>query len=97
MYQYMSKSIISNDKVCYVCGETRLLHKHHIFFGTANREQSEKYGCWVWLCYAHHNGSNAGVHFNKKLDDRLKRTAQEKFIEKYKDKDFRTIFGKNYL
>lgn len=93
----MSKSIISNNKCCYVCGETRLLHKHHIFFGNANREKSEKYGCWVWLCYPHHNGSNAGVHFNKRLDDRLKKIAQQKFNEVYKNKDFRSIFGKNYL
>ena len=93
----MSKSIISNVKQCYICGETRTLHKHHIFSGTANRQQSEKYGCWIWLCYAHHNGSNSGVHFNKKLDDRLKKIAQEKFNEIHQNKDFRIIFGKNYL
>ena len=93
----MSKSIISNDKCCYVCGVTRTLHRHHIFFGNANREQSERYGCWVWLCYAHHNGSNAGVHYNKKLDDRLKIIAQKKFEIHFANKDFRSVFGKNYL
>ena len=80
-----------------MCGSTYILHKHHIFFGTANRKLSEKYGCWCYLCARHHNMSDNGVHSNKPLDTKLKKFAQEKFIEAYPDLDFLKIFGKNYL
>ena len=95
----MSNSIISNERYCYFCGTPYNLHKHHIFYGTANRQKSEKYGCWVYLCYMHHNGSNAGVHFNKKLDTELKQRAQCAFEAHYHctRAAFVNIFGKNYL
>lgn len=110
------KSIISNEKRCFVCDnaslhkyhiveerdkkrcfvyDNTLLHKHHIFEGR-NRNNSEKYGLWVYLCLAHHNMSNKGVHFNKQLDLELKQLAQMKFQETY-NKDFLSIFFRNYL
>lgn len=91
------QSIISNERECLVCGSTYNLHKHHIFFGSANRKLSEKYGCWCYLCARHHNMSNEGVHFNKPLDTKLKEYTQRKFNEVYPDLDFMRIFGKNYL
>ena len=91
------KSIISNERECLVCGSTYNLHKHHIFFGTANRKLSEQYGCWCYLCARHHNMSESGVHFSKPLDIKLKKFAQERFNEAYPELDFRKIFGKNYL
>ena len=93
----MSKSIISNEKKCLVCHLPYQLHRHHIFFGTSNRKNSEKYGCWCYLCARHHNMSNDGVHFDKNLDLRLKQMAQKKFEETYPDLDFLKIFGRNYL
>ena len=94
----MSRSIISNERVCYICETPSVLHKHHIFYGTANRKNSEKYGCWVYLCANHHNMSNAGVHFDKDFDRFLKRLAQIKFEEcNGSREDFIKIFGKNYL
>lgn len=89
------ESIIQNKKECYVCKSTLNLHKHHIFEGR-NRNNSEKYGCWCWLCARHHNMSDAGVHFNKELDIRLKQTTQKAFESKYKE-DFISIFRRNYL
>ena len=91
------ESIMSAEKECLLCGTKVGLHKHHIFFGTANREISEEYGCWCWLCYYHHNGSSDGVHFNKEFDKRLKKATQLKFMERYPDKDFIKIFGRSYL
>lgn len=93
----MSKSIVSNERICLVCSTTHNLHKHHIFFGTGKRSLSEKYGCWCYLCGIHHNLSNAGVHFNKALDDELKIMCQKKFIKVYPDLDFLKIFGRSYL
>lgn len=93
----MSESIISNERVCLVCGTTLNLHRHHIFYGMAKRKISEKYGCWCYLCAIHHNLSNAGVHFNKELDIELKQMAQKRFNEVYPDLDFLKTFGRNYL
>ena len=93
----MTKSIVSNERRCWVCKTEYGLHRHHIFYGP-NRKWSEKYGCWVYLCGKHHNLSNEGVHFNKYLDERLKKYTQERFEAHLGTRDdFRRIFGKSYL
>ena len=88
------RSIVQKEKECWVCRRRDQLHYHHIFYGTANRKLSEKYGMKVWLCYEHHTGP-AGVHFNKGLDQMLKAYAQEIFEQTY-DIPFVEVFGKNY-
>lgn len=94
----MSKSIISNDRVCLVCGSIFNLHKHHIFYGRGNRKLSEKYGCWCYLCGTHHNLSDRGVHFNKDLDLRLKQECQRVWELKHGGREkFIKTFGKSYL
>jgi hypothetical protein len=91
------KSIIQNEKECYVCHTTYNLHDHHIIYGTSNRKQSEKYGLKVWLCQEHHTG-RTGVHFKPDLDLHLKQLAQEKFEALYgANTSFREIFGRNFL
>ena len=93
----MAKSIVNNEKKCWVCGAEYGLHKHHIYMGVANRRLSEKWGCWVYLCYEHHEG-NTGVHHNRDLDLRLKQFAQEVFEARIGTRDdFRAIFGKSYI
>lgn len=84
------KSIIQKEKECYICKNT-FVEEHHIFYGTANRKLSEKYGLKVWLCPYHHRGTVNGVHFNKELDGKLRKVAEEKFVEKY-PYDFRRLF-----
>lgn len=107
------KSIIQDEKKCFITGRTYWLEEHHIFFGRAYRKLSEKYGLKVWLTRELHRGSS-GVHFNRELDLKLKRIAQEKFEEAYTFKDlpykaiatlkqgdmrsaFINMFGENYL
>ena len=91
-------SIMSNDRKCYVCGYTQGIHKHHIFFGTANRKISEQDGCWCYLCAVHHNMSRVGVHFNRDLDLKIKRECQEKWEENFGTReDFIKRYGKSYL
>lgn len=91
-------SLLSNEKVCYICNAPHNIHKHHIYAGVGRRDNSEKYGCWVYLCAAHHNMSDYGVHFNKTLDLDLKKLCQERWEEKYGSReDFRRVFGKSYL
>ncbi len=92
------ESIMSNEKICFICDATEGLHRHHIFYGTANRKLSEQYGCWCYLCGRHHNLSMMGVHYNTAVDLRLKQMCQEKWEAKYGDrKAFIQTFGKSYL
>lgn len=93
----MSKSIISNNRECLVCGTVFNLHKHHIY-GGSRRNTSEKYGCWCYLCARHHNWSDFGVHYDKQFDIRLKKLCQQKLIERgWTTEHFIEEFGRNYL
>ena len=85
--------------MCYVCKTTQGLHMHHIFYGLANRKQSEKWGCTCYLCGKHHNLSNDGVHFNKALDDLLKQECELWCLKTYgwTIDDFIKEFGRNYI
>lgn len=95
----MSKSIMSNERECLVCGTPLNLHRHHIFHGSANRKKSEKYGCWCWLCARHHNMSEHGVHADNLLDLKLKKICQQR-LERFHGwtrERFIETFGRNYL
>lgn len=93
----MSKSILQDKKRCIICHNSNI-EEHHVFFGTANRKLSEKYGLKVYLCPEHHRGTK-GVHGRdgKTLDTYLKELAQSKFEEKESREKFRQIFGISYL
>lgn len=97
------KSILHDKKdgTCYLC---MLLHgdysrkttqEHHVFYGTANRRLSEKYGLKVYLCLAHHEYGSEAVHQNKEICLMLKRTAKKAFVQRWPELDFRSIFGKD--
>ena len=91
------KSILQENKECFVCKKTQNLHLHHIFFGK-NRKISDKNGFVCYLCYEHHEGQT-GVH-NKNgncLDDYLKKTCQERFERLHSREEFRKLIGKSYL
>lgn len=91
------RSIIQDEKECYICRTKENLHEHHIIHGTANRKQSEKYGLKVWLCAYHHNMSGDSVHANARLDNEFKKLAQQYFEKEHSREEFRQIFGKSYL
>lgn len=97
----MQRYSIITDKLeeCYVCKTTHNIHKHEIFFGTGKRQLSIKYGLVVPLCGRHHNLSNAGVHFDSMLNEKLHKIGQEKAMKHYEwtTKDFIRIFGRSYL
>lgn len=88
-----TESIITKENKCFICGFRGHLHIHHVFGGTSNRKNSEKYGLKVPLCWEDHEGTN-GVHNNRELDLYLKRIAQEKFEETHSREEFISIFGK---
>lgn len=93
----MANSIMQDQKECFLTGKTYGLHKHHIYEGTGRRKLSEQYGCWVWLSPEWHNMSDNGVHFNKKLDTKLKQECQRRFESIYGHEKFMAVFGKNYI
>lgn len=81
---------------CHNCGSYPT-EVHHVFFGFGNRDLSNKYKMIVNLCPKCHR-SHLGVHGgNKDLDLKLKREYQLRFIEKYPDVNFISVFGRNYL
>ena len=91
------KSIIQkNEEKCFLCGG-RASEEHHVFFGTANRQLSEKYGLKVYLCPNCHRIEKYAVHNCKETDIKLKIIGQRKFIEEYPHQNFLKIFGKNYI
>ena len=92
----MANSIIQERKECLVCKTTVGLHKHHIY-GSANRNRSEKFGLWCWLCQYHHLDSKDGVHFNKQFMEDLHILGQIAYENKYGGESFLQEFGKNYL
>ena len=91
------KSIMQSEKNCWVCGTDYNIHEHHIFEGTGRRKMSEKNGFKCYLCGHHHNLSDAGVHFNRELDLKLKRECQRVYEETHSREEFMFLVGRNYL
>lgn len=91
-------SLLQDKKQCYVCNTILDIHTHEVYFGR-NRQKSIEDGCCVYLCGKHHNMSNEGVHFNKKLDNTLKQQMELAWLKKYNKitEDFIERFGRNYL
>lgn len=100
------KSILHDkrERTCYLC---RMLHnddsyktileEHHVFHGSSNRKNAEKWGLKVYLCHYHHQDGPEAVHKRPDIDLMLKKIAQRAFQKKYPEKEFIVIFGKNYL
>lgn len=88
---------MQSEKECYICGKSYALENHHIYFGTAKRRISDKYGLKVWLCQYHHRDQKHGVHGNRELDLLIKKQAQEVFEEQRTREEFIKLFGRSYL
>lgn len=81
---------------CVICGSPRI-HRHHVFFGTANRKISDRHGYIIPLCQKHHTGIN-GIHRNREMDLYWKRKAQSHYEETTGTReDFIKEFGRSWL
>lgn len=69
--------------------------RHEVFYGTANRSNSKKYGCWVNISPYMHRIIHDSP--NEYIDLWLKRTTQRKFEQLYSHKKFMEIFGRSWL
>lgn len=92
----MKASILQSEQSCIICGTMTGLEHHHCFPGNPNRQHSDEDGLWVWLCAEHHRG-NMSVHFNRNMDLKLKRFAQQKYEETHTREEFIRRYGRNYL
>lgn len=103
------KSILQDTKECYLCriqaslkgfhGELtdQGIDDHHIFFGTSNRQKSEKHGLKVYLCHNKHHEGAEGPHMNRLVDLSLKGIAQREFEKNHTREEFIREFGKSWL
>lgn len=92
----MAKSILQDEKVCFITGSTNNLNLHHIYMGP-NRKTSDKNGFTVYLRADWHNMSNYSVHFDSDLDLHLKQICQAKYEETHSREDFIKLIGRNFL
>lgn len=93
------KSILQEEKRCYICGLYSPVEEHHIYFGNPNRRISEENGFKVWLCAEHHRGT-IGVHgkLGHSLDLKLKETCEKKYINLgHTKEEFIKLIGKSYI
>lgn len=63
---------------CWIC-QNPTTHQHHIYPGVGRRDISDREGAYVYLCPNHHNMSNFGVHFDKKLDTFFREDCQRRW------------------
>lgn len=92
------KSIMQEEKQCFLCGRMGDLDRHHCIHGTANRKLAEADGLWVWLCPNCHTMSPDAVHRNGNKDRSLKQEAQRAFEKRIGSrKEFMFRYGKSYL
>lgn len=99
------KSILQEKNgICFLCsileGDIRQqygLHKHHVFFGVANRKLSEEDGLYVYLCIRHHETGPDAVHVNKGTRVMLQIYAQEVYEKTHTREEFIERYGRSYI
>ena len=100
------KSILHDkkDRTCFLCmllhgddSYKEVLHEHHVIFGLANRRLSERHGLKVYLCLQHHEIGPEAIHRNAEISDMVQAYAQRAFEKKWPEKNFYSIFGRNYI
>lgn len=90
------KSILQNEKVCYLCGKEYGLESHHIFAGVANRRISEENGLKVWLCHGCHTGTD-GAQYDREKNLFLKQMAQAAYEQNHTHDEWMKLIRKNYI
>ena len=92
------KSILQEDKKCFVTEDTEGLHKHHCLNGP-NRRLAEEDGLWIWLRWDQHieNSPYKTPHNDADTDLFYKRLAQRKYEETHTREEWMRRYGRNYL
>ena len=90
------RSIIQDEKRCYVSGAEHGLHLHHVMHGP-HRNKSEKMGLTVWLRHDIHMALHDHRRPFENLDVQLKKDAQRTFEREHTREEWMAEFGRNYL
>lgn len=91
-----TQSIIQTKKECFICGcqQEEILSEHHCIENSGRRDNAERLGLKVWLCYYCHQG----VHDHNQHELELKQIAQMTFEKKLGTREeWLQLFWKNYL
>ena len=91
------KSILQDEKKCYLCGREYGLERHHIFAGVANRRISEANGFWVWLCGSTCHRGVEGAQYNPAVNQFLKASAQMAYEQNHSHDEWMKLIRRNYL
>lgn len=96
----MGKGIVTDyDNICFFCGR-QAEGVHHLIFGTARRDLSEKDGLKVPTCNNCHNIGDVPdrIHDNPMAEKLSKMLGQAIYEAKIGTRDeFRKRYGKSYL
>lgn len=88
-----SKSIISNEKKCFICGAERNIELHHIY-GGKNRKISDQNGFTVYLCHQCHFEVTNNMNWKDKY---LKVLCQTTYEADHTRGEFMKLVGRSYL
>lgn len=93
-----SKSILSNEPCCYICGNAYYPDVHHIY-GGGNRPVSDTNGFWVYVCRRCHTYANYSIHKDPdhKWDLELKQRCQQEYEKTHTRDEFIRKIGRSYL
>ena len=90
----MKRSIISNERKCFLTGyENVPLDRHHVFNGGL-RKWADKEGLWVYLWHERHMEAH---YKNPDLLIQLKRIGQYYYEKSHSREEFMKHVHKNYL
>lgn len=95
----MSKSILQDERKCFLTGYTGPgLHKHHCMNGP-DRQHAEEDGLYIYLRWDYHiaDSQNDTPHNNRDTDLFYKRMAQRKYEESHTRDEWMARYGRNYL
>lgn len=92
------KSILQEDKECFVTHDTEGLHVHHIMNGP-NRRLAEEDGLWIYLRWDHHieNSPYKTPHNDRETDLYYKAMAQKKYEETHSREEWMARYGRSFL
>lgn len=90
------KSILQNDRYCYLSGRSGPLEKHHVLNGPL-RDFAEENGLWIYLTPEWHrklHGTGDGVQVQKRLKTIAQLTFERDLLrEEYGDEAYERVRG----
>lgn len=90
------KSIMSDEKRCYITGAEWGLHVHHVIHGPL-REMADRNGFWCYLRHDIHRKLHDHAPGFGDLDEFLKRECQTRFEKEHSRDEWMLLVHRNYL